>query len=99
MAKFSHGVFSYEARDMMLTAADIALSAESNAVLPEHLKAAVKGATRSARPTRDLGRVPFHDTTVNALHRAHDAAVEADVAIDLGHLIDALSEPGETLTT
>ncbi len=99
MATFTYGAFSDEARDAVLTAADIALSAGSDTVMPEHLVAAVKGATRSARPARDLGRVPFHDATVNALHRAHDAAVEAAKAVDLGHLVDALSEPGEKSTT
>ena len=92
MAKFSYGRFSDEAREAAVTAADVALSGDSEAVLPEHLWAAVNGAERSERCARERGRIPFADSTAAALRRAHDAAVSAGAIVELHHLRDALRE-------
>jgi hypothetical protein len=72
-------------------AADLALSRGADTVLTEHLEAAIKGPTRSGRPTQELGRIPFAETSAAALHRAHDAAVSADETVGLHHLRDAIT--------
>lgn len=91
MAKFTYGNFSEEARQAVVTAADVALVASSEKVLPEHLETAVGGATRSGRP-QPRGGVPFDRSTMEILEQAHDAAVSAGEVVELDHLRNALSD-------
>lgn len=69
-----------------MTAADVALLAGAPRVLPEHLAAAVHGAPRSDRPTREIGLIPFAVETVAVLHRVFDAAEDAGETVELHHL-------------
>ena len=94
MAPFSYGPFSEEAREAVVTAADVAIGQSSASVLPEHLKAATEGAVRSERPVEETGRIPFDPSTMSVLEQAHDAAVSADETVELHHLRDALGEQG-----
>lgn len=91
MPAFTYANFSDEAREAVMTSADVALSGGSTRVLCEHLQAAIDGARRSGRPARELGRIPFDTTTVDALSRAHESAYEAGEAVELRHIREALS--------
>lgn len=94
MSAFTYANFSDDARDAVMTAADVALASGVGRVLPEHLQAAVDGAQRSGRPARELGRIPFDSTVIDVLSQAHDAAVAAGEAVDIGYLRAALSSNG-----
>lgn len=89
-ARFNYGRFSEQARQTVVTAADGALSASAIRVLPEHLAAAVNGAPRSARPTSELGRIPFAEETMTVLHRVFYTAEDADETVELHHLRAAM---------
>jgi hypothetical protein len=90
MAQFSYANFSNEAREAVMTAADVALSEGSSTVRIEHLAAAIDGASRGSRPEEELGRIPFDLTAVAALNRAHDEAIAAHEVVELRHIRSAL---------
>ena len=86
MPQFSYANFSTEAREAVLLAADRALAAGSKVVRPEHMKEAMAGATRSSRPEKELGQIPFDLILVHALNDAHDEALEAGRRVELRDL-------------
>ena len=88
---FTYSNFSDEAREAVMTAADVALSSGASRVLPEHLEAAIGGAQRSGHPAREIARIPFDTLTVDALSRAHELALAAGEAVDARHLRAALA--------
>ena len=90
MASFSYAQLSEAAREVVVTAADVALGEGSGCVLPQHLEAAVSGAPRTEDPTDEAGRIPFDMSTKAILERAHDAAVSAGETVELQHLREAL---------
>ena len=99
MTQFSYANFSKEAREAVMTAADVALVKGSSTVLLEHLSAAVDGAERGSRPEQELGEIPFDLVAVAALNSAHDAAVSADEVVELRHLRSALPGAGRVSAT
>jgi hypothetical protein len=91
MAKFTYGNFSEEAREAVVTAENVALVASAEKVLPEHLGAAISGATRSERPG-PVGGVPFDPSTREVLEQAHDAAVAVGETVECHYIQAALSD-------
>lgn len=91
MPQFSYANFSDEAREAVLVAADRALAAGSKVVRVEHMKEAIKGATRSSRSEQELGQIPFDLILVHALNDAHDEAVAKGKLVELRDLRKKLS--------
>ena len=87
--RFSYDRFSASAREVVLSAAAVARSADATTVLPEHLAAAANGATRDVSADRNLGHIPFAKITVKVLRDVFDKAVETARLVEPRDLLAA----------